>query len=135
MTKTRKKAMVLVLTFALTWGAALVAHASSTAVLLASEKEKSTGAVANVNGGFTWWRQVETISKYDVQFIMFGGTNSNNLNNVITSCVKAPGESFSIAFVKASTATNNVGKVTLFGNNQSNPQKDCIAGAGISSTN
>ena len=135
MTKTRKKAMGFALACMMTWGAALVAHASSSAVLMSDETTKATACVGNESGCFYWWGNVQDISKYNVEFVMRGGKDSAHCTTVLSRCAIVPGGSFGSTRVSASTASYSVGNVTMYGNTQKNPKKECIAGAWINRSN
>lgn len=65
---------------------------------------------------------------------LYGGPNSSNCTNLITSFAIAPGINFGPTSYNADKNTNSVGKVVMYGNNMANPQKKCIASVGINGT-
>ncbi|MBD5540148.1 MAG: hypothetical protein HDR00_02985 [Lachnospiraceae bacterium] len=133
--KKSKKIMVAVLALALMLGMNLVVYASATALLYSNETTKTTACVGNSNECFYWWGNVGSTSEYPVEFIMYGGKNSANCSMVLKRKTVSIGGSFSPVKVSASSSSFSVGKVTMCGNNSSNLKTQCIAGAGISSTN
>lgn len=134
MTKVKKRAMVLALTLALTWGTCLVAYASASAVLMSDETSKSTACVGNTSGKFYYWGNVASASSYNVQFVVYGGKNSSNCNTSLEKRVCAPGTTFDKTSVPADSSTYSVGKVTMYGNTVENPKKNCIAGVTINNS-
>lgn len=135
MRKTKKKAIGFALACTMVWGAALVAHASSSATLMSDETTKATACVGNESGCFYWWGNVQAISKYNVEFVMRGGKDSAHCTTVLARHAQAPGSSFGPSRVTASTASYSVGNATMYGNTQNNPKKECIAGVWINRTN
>lgn len=133
--KKSKKMMVAVLALTLMLGMNLVVYASATALLYSNETSKETACVGNSNNCFYWWGNVGSTSDYPVQFIMYGGKNSSNCSTTLTYKTVQIGGSYSPTRVSASSSSYSVGKVTMYGNDSSNPKVNCIAGAGINPTN
>lgn len=116
--------MVIMTVLALT----IAAHASASATLYSTETSKSTACVAKGSSGFQYWGAVASASAYNVTYAVYGGSNSSNCNNLLSSTPYAPGYAVPNTGVGSSYS---VGKLTMYGNTISSPKKECIASGGI----
>lgn len=130
----KKKIVASIVAFSMFLMVPITAFASATAMLFSDETSKETACVGNSLGKFYVWGDVGSTSEYNVEFRLYGGPNSSNCTNLITSFAIAPGINFGPTSYNADKNTNSVGKVVMYGNNMANPKKKCIASVGINGT-
>ena len=109
------KVFILIIGFAIT--AASSANAASvTATLAKTSKSVSTAYIGNTTGAYKLSGAVGTLSKYQIEYVVFAGPNSNGCTYVIMRKIIPTGGSFTVNTTVSKSHT--VAKTTLYSNKQ-----------------
>lgn len=106
----------------------IVQAASVGANLHSSEKQVSTACLGNTTGKYQWTCIVGTTIEKEVEFVLYEGKNSKTCTKTNAKKYMEPGQAQYQKVISLKDDTSTVAKVTIYGNDRTDPQTGCIGG-------
>lgn len=106
-----------------------IVQASSVGVNLhTNEKQVSTACLGNTTGKYQWTCIMGVTIKKEAEFVLYKGADSKTCTQVKKRKYMEPGDAQYQEVLSINKDSFTVAKVTIYGNNKTDPQTGCIAG-------
>ena len=106
-----------------------IVQASSVGVNLHTDKKQvSTACLGNTTGKYQWTCIMGTTIKKEAEFVLYEGKDSKTCTKVTKKVYMEPDEAQYQEVLSLNNKDSTVAKVTIYGNNKTDPQTGCIAG-------